>query len=82
MHIVGVSSLAAGHLSLVPALRGELKKYDRDDILLVVGGVIPPKDYEALYQAGAAAIFGPGTVVANAANSHLDRLEVELAEAT
>ena len=82
VHIVGVSSLAAGHLSLVPALRSELRKYERDDILLVVGGVIPPKDYDDLYRFGAAAIFGPGTVIADAANALLERLEVELAEAT
>ncbi|MEC7985047.1 MAG: methylmalonyl-CoA mutase [Myxococcota bacterium] len=82
VHIVGVSSLAAGHLSLVPALRSELRKYERDDILLVVGGVIPPKDYDDLYRSGAAAIFGPGTVIADAANALLERLEVELAEAT
>ncbi len=82
VHIVGVSSLAAGHLSLVPALRAELKKYNRDDILLVVGGVIPPKDYDALYSAGAAAIFGPGTVVSQAAAGLLTQLEVELAKET
>ena len=66
-HIVGVSSLAAGHLTLVPQLRDELAKLGRDDILIVVGGVIPPQDYEALHQAGAAAVFGPGTVISDAA---------------
>ncbi|WP_433223828.1 methylmalonyl-CoA mutase [Dactylosporangium sp. CS-047395] len=73
VHIVGVNSLAAGHLTLVPALRHELAELGRDDILIVVGGVIPPQDYDALRTAGAAAIFGPGTVIADAA---LDLLEV------
>jgi methylmalonyl-CoA mutase len=67
VHIVGVSSLAAGHLTLVPALRQELAEQGRDDILVVCGGVIPPQDYDALRAAGAAAIFGPGTVIADAA---------------
>ncbi|MEC3981587.1 methylmalonyl-CoA mutase [Amycolatopsis sp. H20-H5] len=67
VHVVGVSSLAAGHLSLVPALRSELAELDRGDIMVVVGGVIPPQDYEELRAAGAAAIFGPGTVIADAA---------------
>ena len=74
VHIVGVSSLAAGHLTLVPELRDELKKLGREDILVVVGGVIPPQDYEALHKAGAAAIFGPGTVIAEAAAALLDTL--------
>jgi methylmalonyl-CoA mutase len=67
VHIVGVSSLAAGHLTLVPELRAELAKLDRDDITIVVGGVIPPADHAALHEAGAAAVFGPGTVIAEAA---------------
>jgi methylmalonyl-CoA mutase len=67
VHVVGVSSLAAGHLTLVPALRAALAALDREDILVVVGGVIPPQDYAALYEAGAAEIFGPGTVIADAA---------------
>ncbi len=67
VHIVGVSTLAAGHLTLVPALREELARLGRDDILIVVGGVIPPQDYPALYEAGAAAVFGPGTVIGEAA---------------
>ncbi len=67
VHVVGVSSLAAGHLTLVPALRKALANYGREDILVVVGGVIPPQDYEALYEAGAAAIFGPGTVISKSA---------------
>ena len=67
VHIVGVNSLAAGHLTLVPALRDELAALGRDDIIIVVGGVIPPQDYDELRAAGAAAIFGPGTVIAEAA---------------
>jgi methylmalonyl-CoA mutase len=77
-HIVGVSSLAAGHLTLVPQLRDELAKLGREDILIVVGGVIPPDDYEALYKAGAAAIFGPGTVIPAAALDLLKKLEERL----
>ncbi len=74
-HVIGVSSLAAGHLTLVPALKDELTKLGRPDILIVVGGVIPPQDYEALREAGAAAIFPPGTVISEAAGELLDRLE-------
>jgi len=77
VHVVGVSSLAAGHLTLVPALRSALAAHDRDDILVVVGGVVPPQDYDALYAAGAAAIFGPGTVISEAAVGLLDALEAE-----
>ncbi|EID53682.1 methylmalonyl-CoA mutase [Saccharomonospora xinjiangensis] len=75
VHIVGVSSLAAGHLSLVPALREELEELGRDDIMIVCGGVIPPQDYDELRAAGAAAIFGPGTVIADSAITLLDELE-------
>ncbi len=75
VHVVGASSLAAGHLTLVPALRAALAALGRPDILIVVGGVIPPDDYAALYEAGAAEIFGPGTVIAEAAASLLDRLQ-------
>ncbi len=64
VHVVGVSSLAAGHKTLVPQIIEELKKLGREDIMVVVGGVIPAQDYDALYKAGAAAIFGPGTPVA------------------
>jgi methylmalonyl-CoA mutase len=78
VHVVGVSSLAAGHLTLVPQLREALAEEGREDILVVVGGVVPPQDYDALYEAGAAAIFGPGTVVAEAASGLLDRLEAAL----
>jgi methylmalonyl-CoA mutase len=74
VHVVGVSSLAAGHLTLVPQLRGELAKLGREDIMIVVGGVIPPQDYEELYRAGAAAIFGPGTVITEAAGVVLAKL--------
>ena len=71
VHIIGVSSLAAGHKTLVPQLVEELKKYKREDILIVVGGVIPQQDYDFLYKAGATAIFGPGTVIAKAAQDIL-----------
>ena len=66
VHIVGVSSLAAGHKTLVPQLIEELKKHGRDDIMVIVGGVIPPQDYDFLYKAGTVAIFGPGTVISDA----------------
>ena len=74
VHVVGVSSLAAGHKTLVPQIVNELKKLGREDIMVIVGGVIPPQDYDALYQAGAAAIFGPGTPVATAAIKMLELL--------
>ncbi len=79
VHIVGVSSLAAGHLTLVPALRRALAEQGRDDILIVVGGVVPPQDYPALFAAGAALIFGPGTVIPQAATTLLDELARRLA---
>jgi methylmalonyl-CoA mutase len=75
VHVVGVSSLAAGHLTLVPELKAALAERGRDDILVVVGGVIPPQDFDALRAAGAAAIFPPGTVIAEAADGLLDQLE-------
>ncbi|MET8762172.1 methylmalonyl-CoA mutase [Lentzea sp. NPDC004782] len=78
VHIVGVSSLAAGHLTLVPALREELAKLDRADIMIVVGGVIPPQDFDELYAAGASAIFPPGTVIADAAKDLLVKLAGQL----
>jgi methylmalonyl-CoA mutase len=71
VHVVGVSSLAAGHLTLVPALIDSLRKQNLDHVLVVVGGVIPPQDYAALFEAGAAAIFGPGTVLPVAATQIL-----------
>ncbi|MFD3507948.1 methylmalonyl-CoA mutase [Nocardia sp. NPDC058666] len=74
VHIVGVSSLAAGHLTLVPALRQALAEVGRPDIMVIVGGVIPPGDFDELYEAGAAAIFPPGTVIADAAIDLLKKL--------
>ncbi|MDQ2847357.1 MAG: methylmalonyl-CoA mutase [Actinomycetota bacterium] len=78
VHIVGVNSLAAGHLTLVPALREALAAAGRPDIMIVVGGVIPPTDVPELVSMGAAAIFGPGTVIADAALDLLRRLSAEL----
>ncbi|PXW33831.1 UNVERIFIED_CONTAM: methylmalonyl-CoA mutase [Williamsia faeni] len=78
VHVVGVSSLAAGHLTLVPALRDALAKVGRSDIMIVVGGVIPPGDFDELYEAGAAAIFPPGTVIADSAVELIKKLSVEL----
>ena len=75
VHVVGVSSLAAGHLTLVPALKQALHDEGRGDIMIVAGGVIPPQDVPKLEQAGVAAVFGPGTVLAEAAETMLDRLE-------
>jgi methylmalonyl-CoA mutase len=74
VHIVGVSSLAAAHLTLVPELKRALAKEGRDDIMIVVGGVVPPKDYDALKRAGAEAIFPPGTVIADAAEDLVKKL--------
>ncbi|MEL6187716.1 MAG: methylmalonyl-CoA mutase family protein, partial [Myxococcota bacterium] len=74
VHVVGASSLAAGHLSLVPELKSALETEGRDDIMIVVGGVIPPGDFDALRAAGAEAIFPPGTVIAKAAIDLLDKL--------
>jgi methylmalonyl-CoA mutase len=74
VHVVGVNSLAAGHLTLVPELRDELAKQGRPDIMIVVGGVIPPQDFDALRAAGAAAIYPPGTVIADAALELLAKL--------
>ncbi|SDF90359.1 methylmalonyl-CoA mutase [Lentzea fradiae] len=78
VHIVGVSSLAAGHLTLVPALKEELTKLGREDVMIVVGGVIPPQDFDELYAAGASAIFPPGTVIADAAKDLLVKLAEQL----
>ena len=78
VHVIGVSSLAAGHLTLVPALRDALAKAGRADIMIVVGGVIPPGDFRAVREAGASAIFPPGTVVVEAAEQILDELNARL----
>jgi len=78
VHVVGVSSLAAGHLTLVPALREALAGVGRPDIMIVVGGVIPPRDFDELYAAGATAIYPPGTVIADAAVSLLNKLAERL----
>jgi methylmalonyl-CoA mutase len=74
VHVVGVSTLAAGHLTLVPQLKRALHALHRDDVLVVVGGVIPPQDFDALREAGATAIFPSGTVIADAAVELLDEL--------
>src|SRR5699024_290977 len=74
VHVVGVSSLAAGHLTLVPALRAELDKLDRQDLMIVVGGVIPTQDFDELRAAGADDIYPPGTVIASAAGALVDQL--------
>ncbi|MCP3884732.1 MAG: methylmalonyl-CoA mutase, partial [Propionibacteriaceae bacterium] len=74
VHVVGVSSLAAGHLTLVPALRKELDKLGRSDIMIVVGGVIPTQDFDELRKDGAAAIYPPGTVIPDAAVELMEKL--------
>jgi methylmalonyl-CoA mutase len=78
VHVLGVSSLAAAHLTLVPELKHELEKQGRGDIMIVVGGVVPPQDYDALMAAGAEAIFPPGTVIAEAAGKLLTTLNKRL----
>ena len=78
VHILGVSTLAAGHLSHIPALRRALEAQGRADILIAVGGVVPPQDYEALRAASVAAIFPPGTIAAEAAQELLDALNRKL----
>jgi len=75
VHVVGVSSLAAGHKTLVPQLNAELNKLGADDIVIVCGGVIPRQDYDALYDAGAKKIFGPGTSIIASGNQTLDAIE-------
>ena len=77
VHIVGVSSLAAGHLTLLPALKKALEDLGRPDIMVVIGGVIPPDDVEPLKQMGAAAVFLPGTVIADSALDLLDKLRAD-----
>ncbi|MBT2571663.1 methylmalonyl-CoA mutase [Planococcus sp. ISL-110] len=78
VHVIGVSSLAAGHMTLVPDLKAELAKIGREDILIVVGGVIPAQDYEFLRNNGASAIFGPGTVIPVAAQKVIEEIYVRL----
>src|ERR1022692_3435388 len=78
VHIIGVSSLAAGHLTLVPEIKRVLTEQDRGDIMIVVGGVVPPQDYDALKKAGAEAIFPPGTVIADAAEELIHKLNARL----
>ncbi len=78
VHVIGASTLAAGHLTLVPELKKELKALGREDILIVVGGVIPPQDYNALYAAGAEAIYPPGTVISEAATGLIASLNKRL----
>jgi methylmalonyl-CoA mutase len=75
VHILGVSSLAAGHKTLVPQVIEELKKYGREDIMVIVGGVIPAQDYQFLFDAGAVAVFGPGTKISDAAAKCLTSFE-------
>jgi methylmalonyl-CoA mutase len=81
VHVIGVSSLAAGHLTLVPEVKAELEKQGRGDIMVVVGGVVPPQDYDALKAAGAEAIFPPGTVIAEAAVELVQSLNRRLGHA-
>ena len=78
VHIVGMSSLAAGHKTLMPQLIEELKKRGREDIMVVIGGVIPAQDYDFLYEHGAAAIFGPGTLIPVSAKKVLELLNKRL----
>ena len=78
VHIIGVSSLAAGHLTLVPELKAELKKLNREDILVSIGGVIPPQDYDKLWKMGVAGIFGPGTVISECARDLMKKLNETL----
>ncbi|NOQ91911.1 MAG: methylmalonyl-CoA mutase, partial [Flavobacteriaceae bacterium] len=74
VHVLGVSSLAAGHKTLVPQVIEALKKYDREDILVIAGGVIPPRDYQFLFDAGVVGVFGPGTKISDSAIAILDVL--------
>ena len=74
VHVVGISTLAAGHKTLVPALIAELETLGRPDILVVVGGVIPQKDYEAMFAMGAVGVFGPGTPITQSATEILEVL--------
>jgi methylmalonyl-CoA mutase len=78
VHILGLSSLAAAHLTAVPELKAALHRQGRDDIMIIIGGVVPPQDYEALYKAGAEAIYPPGTVIADAAEELIQKLNARL----
>ena len=78
VHAVGASSLAAGHLTLVPELKAELEKLGRPDIMIVVGGVIPPSDVQTLIDMGAAAVYPPGSVIADTAIDLIDKLNQRL----
>jgi methylmalonyl-CoA mutase len=78
VHIVGLSSLAGAHLTLVPQLRAELERQGRADIMIVVGGVVPPQDYAEIHARGATAIFPPGTVIPDAAEDLLEKLARQL----
>src|SRR5579871_6539335 len=78
VHILGVSSLAAAHLTAVPELKAALKKQGREDIMIIIGGVVPPQDYDALYKAGAEAIYPPGTVISDAAEELIHKLNARL----
>ncbi|HMP42747.1 MAG TPA: cobalamin-dependent protein, partial [Roseiflexaceae bacterium] len=80
VHIIGVSSLAAGHKTLLPQLIDELRQVGRGDIMVVIGGVIPTQDHAFLREHGAAAIFGPGTIIPNAARQILEELDRNLRE--
>lgn len=78
VHVVGASSLTAGHKTLVPGLVDELKKQGGKDILVVAGGIIPPSDYDYLYERGIKAVFGPGTSVIDSANRTLELIEANI----
>ena len=78
VHVVGISSLAGGHKTLTTQLSDELNKVGRDDIMIVVGGVIPPQDYDFLKKSGADAVFGPGTFIPDAAREILTQLNNRL----
>jgi methylmalonyl-CoA mutase len=78
VHIVGVSSLAAGHLTLLPALKAALAEHGRPDIMVVIGGVVPPDDVPTLLEMGAASVFLPGTVIAESALDLLAKLREQL----
>jgi len=78
VHAIGISTQAAGHKSLIPAISAELKNHNATDIVIVAGGVIPPHDYEFLYQNGAHCIFGPGTKIPEAAKQVLEKIQAGL----